>query len=142
MIRACIHCGQKNRVPAARLLDPATRCGRCHERMPAPTEPLEVGAAEFKAITESISAPILVDFWADWCGPCKMAAPEVAKLARKMAGKALVLKVDTEREPELASGFGIRSIPTFLVLQDGRRVSQHAGLVDHREMERWLAAAH
>jgi thioredoxin 2 len=141
MIRTCPHCQQKNRIPPAKLLSESARCGRCAEPLPPPDAPLDVDAATFKSITESVTAPILIDFWAGWCGPCKMAAPEVAQVARTMAGKALVLKVDTEREPGLAAQFDIRGIPNFLVLKQGQRIVQHAGLVDHRQMQRWLLQA-
>jgi len=141
MLRSCPQCGRKNRVPAARLLETGARCGACATPLPPPAEPLDVSAAEFRALTESIAAPILVDFWAAWCGPCKRAAPEVARVAHDMAGRALVLKVDTEREPALAGEFGVRGIPHFLVLKQGRPHSQHAGLVDHRQLQRWLEDA-
>jgi thioredoxin 2 len=84
---------------------------------------------------------VLVDFWAAWCGPCKMAAPEIAQTAREMAGKAVVLKVDTERYPELSARFNIRGIPYFAVFSGGKPVVQQAGLVDHDQMKNWLANA-
>jgi thioredoxin 2 len=83
---------------------------------------------------------VLVDFWAAWCGPCKMSAPEVARAA-DMAGRALVIKVDTERYPQLASRFNVRGIPNFVVFYGGRPVTQQVGLVDHTQMERWLQSA-
>ncbi len=79
-----------------------------------------------------------MDFWADWCGPCKMAAPEVHKLAAEMAGKALVLKVDTEAQPQLAGRYRVQSIPNFMVFKAGQPVFQRAGAASSSEMRRWL----
>jgi len=140
MIRRCPHCGTKNRVPPARLAD-AGRCGSCHATLPALAEPLEVGADEFRTIVSAAKVPVLVDFWAEWCAPCRMAAPEVAKTAQTMSGRALILKVNTEEHPELASEFDVRSIPNFAILKNGATVARHAGLVDHRQMEAWLQEA-
>ena len=103
-------------------------------------EPLEVDPEQFDEITQNSRVPVLVDFWAAWCGPCKMSAPEVARAA-DMAGRALVIKVDTERYPQLASRFNVRGIPNFVVFYGGRPVTQQAGLVDHTQMERWLQSA-
>ncbi len=140
MLRKCRECGTMNRVPAARLVDRG-RCGSCRAPLPPAAEPLDVGPAELDEIVASASVPVLVDFWADWCAPCRMTAPEVAKAAAAMAGRALVLKVDTERHPELAARFGVRGIPNFVVFKQGAPVGQHAGAVDHRQLEAWLAEA-
>ncbi|HMM44809.1 MAG TPA: thioredoxin domain-containing protein [Candidatus Macondimonas sp.] len=134
MIRNCPQCGARNRIPERHLADEG-RCGACKQPLPPLAEPLEVDTDLFDAIVKAAGVPVLVDFWAPWCGPCKMAGPEVAKAAERLAGRALVLKVNTEQHPELAARYQVRSIPNFALFRSGRLIWQQAGLLRHQQLE-------
>jgi len=136
-IRVCKNCGQKNRLAANHLADTG-RCGACKTPLPPLDEPLAVNTELFDEIIQRSRVPVLVDFWADWCGPCRAVAPEVARTAKNLAGQAVVLKVDTDSNQQLAARYGVRGIPNFAIFSGGKLVKQQAGVVDHQVMEGWL----
>jgi len=140
MILTCPSCGKKNRSPAQRLADEG-RCGACKTPISPLARPIEADPEAFREITRDAKVPVLVDFWADLCGPCKRAAPEVEKTAREMAGRALVLKIDTERYPQIAAEYNVRGIPNFAVMLGGLLVHQQAGVVPSTVMKQWLEKA-
>lgn len=127
IVVACSACGQHNRVPRAKA-GAQGKCGKCKALLPAPSHPLEVERAdELRAVLEGSKLPVLVDFWAAWCGPCRMVAPEVAKVAERHRGEWLVVKANTEVDPQLGAEHGVRSIPMMAVFRGGREVGRTAG---------------
>jgi len=140
MILTCPSCGRKNRSPAERLADQGI-CGNCKTPISPVGKPIAADPEIFREVTSGAKVPILVDFWADWCGPCKRVAPEVEATAADMAGRAIVLKVDTEAHPQLAAQFRVQGIPNFVVLKGGLLAFQHAGAVGREEMQQWLVRA-
>ena len=124
---ACAACSRENRLPAARLTDKA-RCAACKAALLPLARPVAISSVDdFDELVRDAKAPVLVDFWAAWCGPCRAVAPELEKLASSRVGQAIVAKVDTDAQPELSARFGIRSIPTMIVFRNGRETDRVSG---------------
>lgn len=123
----CPKCGQRNRLKYEALKQPF-RCGKCQTELRPPSEPVDVKSdLVFDALTTRSSLPVLVDFWAPWCGPCKMVAPEFVKVAKETAGQFIIAKVNTEEMPSLSARFRITAIPTMVVFKNGLEVARQAG---------------
>jgi thioredoxin 2 len=129
----CPFCARLNRVDLGKL-GSGPRCGSC-KRPLLLDRPVKVTGENLDAVIAGTDAPILVDFYADWCGPCKMIAPIMDELAHDLAGQALFLKLDTDRSPGITERFGIRGIPTLIAFRDGKEWRRHVGLAHRRELE-------
>lgn len=141
VIVSCRACGTRNRLLYARLSQ-AVRCGNCKQMLSAPDAPIEMtSSAQFDQLVAHAAVPVVVDYWAPWCGPCRMVAPELEKVAARQAGRALVVKVNTDQLADLGERFGIRSIPTLAVFAGGREVARTAGARPAEEIERFIASA-
>ena len=141
IVVVCPHCGQKNRLLYERLGE-TTRCARCKETLPAPAEPIDVDSApHFDALVARARLPVVVDYWAPWCGPCRMVAPEIQKVAARQQGRLVIVKVDTDALGDLGNRFGIQSIPTMAVFAGGREVARTSGARPARDIEAFVSQA-
>jgi thioredoxin 2 len=139
LVVPCPHCAALNRVPGEKLgNEPA--CGRCHQAL-FTGKPLALDAAGFERHVGAGSVPVLVDFWAPWCGPCLSMAPAYAEAASRLEPKVRVIKVNTEEAPRLSAQLGIRSIPTLAVFRNGKEVARTAGAMSAEQLVRFAAAA-
>jgi thioredoxin 2 len=138
IVTTCGACGQKNRFAYERLGE-AVRCGKCKAALAPPNEPIELAStADFDRLVSQSALPIVVDYWAPWCGPCRMVAPELKKVAARQAGRAIVVKVNTDQLSDLGQRFGIQSIPTLAVFADGREVTRASGARPAADIEALL----
>ena len=122
---ACARCGAVNRLPAERLADDPN-CGRCHQPL-LDGRPVELDDQRFDAFVRQTTLPVLVDFWAPWCGPCRQMAPQFEAAARQLKGRAVLVKVNSDAAPQTSARFGIRSIPTLVRLQGGLEQRRQSG---------------
>lgn len=138
VVVACTRCGKKNRIPFDRLHERGS-CGSCGADLPAPAEPVEVPSDEaFQQLIHSSTLPVVVDFWAPWCGPCLAVAPEIARVAAANSGRVVVAKVNTEELQDLSVALGIQAIPTMAVFADGRELARVTGARPARDIEAFI----
>lgn len=135
-ITSCPHCGKPNRVPASASGLP--RCGNCRQMLPWI---VNAGDGDFAVVAEGSAIPVLVDFWAAWCGPCRMVSPALDQLARERAGKVKLVKVDVDNAPKLSARFGIQAVPTLMILIGGKVVARQAGAAPAPALRSWIDGA-
>ena len=129
VVVACTNCGAKNRVSLDSALQKQPVCGNCKAELPSPAvDPVTVTDANFSQVVEKAPVPVLLDLWAAWCGPCRMIAPTIEMLARELAGRVLVGKLDVDANQRTAARFGVQGIPTLLILKNGREVDRLVGV--------------
>jgi len=132
----CRHCGHRNRVPAAASGIP--RCGNCHQPLPWTAD---AGDTTFPEVAGAASLPVVVDLWAPWCGPCRMVSPALEQLARDLAGRVKLVKVNVDVSPRLSQRFGAQAIPTLLVLRAGQVVARQTGAAPLAALRAWVDKA-
>ena len=138
MLIVCPHCLKTNRVPMERAADDPT-CGHCHRELLA-AAPVALDDASFEQVVAKTELPVVVDFWASWCGPCLMMAPHFEQAAGQLKGRALFVKVDSDASPRTSSRFAVRSIPTLLLMRGGKEVKRQAGATQSAQIVSWVTA--
>ncbi|MDF3289857.1 thioredoxin [Streptomyces silvisoli] len=129
----CGNCGRTNRIPAA--ADGTPKCGNCHQALPWI---VDATSQDFAEVAEQSTLPVLVDLWATWCGPCRMVSPALERVARDMAGRIKLVKVDIDKSPQLQQRFGVQAVPTLLILDQGREISRQTGAAPPNVLRDWV----
>lgn len=132
----CPECGAVNRVPQSRL-GSGGKCGACHRPL-FPGRPVSLGDERFQRAVGREQLPVVVDFWADWCGPCKAMAPVFEQISAELASRVRFVKVDVDAAPATAQRYGIRSIPTLAIFRDGKQIASRAGVMPGTELRAWV----
>ncbi|WP_426513613.1 thioredoxin [Dactylosporangium sp. McL0621] len=131
-IVVCSHCGRRNRVPGASPGVP--RCGNCHQPLPWIADATD---QTFAAVVEQSALPVVVDLWATWCGPCRMVTPALEQVARELAGKVKLVKVDVDAAPNLSRRFDVKAVPTMLIMHDGKVLERKSGAAPAPALRQW-----
>ncbi len=132
----CPHCGATNRIPTARVQD-KPRCGKCKNTL-FTGHPIELNDQNFAKVISKSDIPVLVDFWAEWCGPCKMMAPAFSEASSKLEPRVILAKLNTEVAQQTAAQFGIRSIPSLILFKNGKEISRQAGAMNAPQIIQWV----
>ena len=140
IVITCPTCQAKNAVDVDKL-DQGPVCGKCQEKLPMPDAPVELGDTDFGTFVKQSKLPVLVDFWAPWCGPCRMMSPILENMAKKHAGKLLVAKLNTDDNPQTPANFGIRGIPTMILFRGGEEAARQVGAVPEAMLEKMVGVA-
>ncbi|MBK9260668.1 MAG: thioredoxin [Polyangiaceae bacterium] len=141
VIYPCPHCGTANRIAYARLAQEG-RCGSCKTGLPTLNSPIEItGPEAFSGLVSQSPLPVVVDFWASWCGPCRMMAPEFAKAAAQAAGNVVFAKVNTDEQQQIAAQFQIQGIPAFALIKNGRIAAKTSGMQPAAQLLEWIRRA-
>lgn len=135
-LAVCPRCATTNRIPATKPASGA-KCGKCGAAV-FDGHPVALSTSTFERHVANTTIPVVIDFWADWCGPCKMMAPAFAQAARDMEPRARFAKLDTEAEPSVAARFNVRSIPTMILFKGGREVARQSGALPAPQIEAWV----